>query len=58
MVASHKHDLRAAVRYGRRTGFIERPHEYGCNKNPDLAPEPEFTCNTEYFLDLAQQLGV
>ena len=58
MVASHKHDLRSAARYGLKTAFIKRPHEYGRNRNPDLAPEPEFTVNAESFLDLADQLGV
>ena len=58
MVASHKHDLRAAAKYGLKTAFIKRPHELGRNNNPDLASEPEFTCNAENFLDLADQLGV
>ena len=58
MVASHKHDLRSAASNGLRTAFIKRPHEYGRNNNPDLAPEPEFTINAEDFVDLAGQLGV
>jgi 2-haloacid dehalogenase len=57
MVASHKHDLRAAARYGLKTAFIKRPHEYGRNKNPDLEPEAEFTVNADSFLDLADQLS-
>jgi len=57
MVASHKHDLRSAAKYGLKTAFIKRPHEYGRNKNPDLASEAEFTYNAESFLDLAEQLG-
>lgn len=57
MVASHKHDLRAAASHGLKTAFIKRPHEYGRNNNPDLASEPEFTANAESFLDLADQLG-
>ena len=56
MVASHKHDLRAAARHGLKTAFIKRPHELGRNNNPDLASEPEFTFNAESFLDLADQL--
>jgi 2-haloacid dehalogenase len=58
MVASHKHDLRAAATHGLKTAFIKRPHELGRNNNPDLAEEPEFTYNAEDFLDLADQLGV
>ena len=57
MVASHKHDLRAAAKYGLKTAFIKRPHEYGRSSNPDLAPETEFTINADDFLDLASQLG-
>jgi 2-haloacid dehalogenase len=57
MVASHKHDLRAAAQNGLKTAFIKRPHEQGRNKNPDLASEPDFTYNAENILDLADQLG-
>ena len=57
MVASHKHDLRAAAKHGLKTAFIKRPHELGRNNNPDLASEPEFTINAESFFDLAEQLG-
>ena len=57
MVASHKHDLRAAAQNGLKTAFIKRPHEYGRNKNPDLEPEADFTMNAESFVDLADQLG-
>lgn len=57
MVASHKHDLRAAAQHGLKTAFVRRPHEYGRNNNPDLAHEPEFTYNADDFLDLAAQLG-
>src|SRR5688500_9387376 len=56
MVASHKHDLRAAAQHGLKTAFIKRPHEYGRNNNPDLGSEPEFTFNANDFLDLADQL--
>jgi 2-haloacid dehalogenase len=57
MVASHKHDLRAAAQHGLKTAFVKRPHEYGRNNNPDLTPEAEFTYNVEDFGDLATQLG-
>jgi 2-haloacid dehalogenase len=58
MVASHKHDLRAAAQYGLKTAFIKRPHEQGRNKNPDVAPEPAFTYNAESIVDLADQMGI
>jgi 2-haloacid dehalogenase len=57
MVASHKHDLRAAAQCGLKTAFVKRPHEYGRNNNPDLTSEADFTINAESFLDLADQLG-
>ncbi len=57
MVASHKHDLRAAASHGLKAAFIKRPHEYGRNNNPDLESEPDFTVNAENFIDLADQLG-
>ena len=57
LVASHKHDLRAAAKCGLKTAFIKRPHELGRNNNPDLGSEAEFTYNAESFLDLADQLG-
>ena len=57
MVASHKHDLRAAAQCRLKTAFIKRPHEYGRNNNPDLASEAEFTVNAESFLDLAERIG-
>jgi len=57
MVASHKHDLRAAAQCRLNTAFIKRPHEYGRNNNPDLGSEAEFTVNAESFLDLAERLG-
>jgi 2-haloacid dehalogenase len=56
MVASHKHDLRAAAMHGLKTAFIKRPHELGRNNNPDLESEAEFTLNAESFIDLADQL--
>ena len=56
MVASHKHDLRAAATHGLKTAFIKRPHELGRNNNPDLGSEAEFTVNAEGFIDLADQL--
>ena len=57
MVASHKHDLRAAAKHGLKTAFVQRPHEYGRNNNPHIAREPEFTIHAESFNHLAEQLG-
>jgi 2-haloacid dehalogenase len=57
MVAAHKHDLYAAQKYGLKTAFVRRPHEYGRNSNKDLADEPAFTVNADDMLDLAVKLG-
>jgi 2-haloacid dehalogenase len=57
MVAAHKPDLRAAAQCGLKTAFVKRPLEHGRGGTPDIAPEPDFTVNTESFLDLADQLG-
>ena len=57
MVASHKHDLRAAKKHGLKTAFIQRPHEFGKNNNPHIAREPEFTMHAANFSDLADQVG-
>jgi 2-haloacid dehalogenase len=56
MVAAHKHDLRAAATCGLKTAFVRRPHEYGRNKETDLADDPAFTVNADDFNDLAGQL--
>jgi 2-haloacid dehalogenase len=57
MVAAHKHDLDAAMKYGLKTAFIKRPHEHGRNSGTDLASEARYTYNADSFLDLADQLG-
>jgi 2-haloacid dehalogenase len=57
MVAAHKHDLRSAAQCGLKTAFVRRPHEFGRNKNADLADEPAFSVNADSFSDLADQLG-
>ena len=57
MVAAHKHDLFAAQKYGLKTAFVRRPHEYGRNSNRDLADEPAFTINADDMVDLAAKLG-
>lgn len=57
MVAAHKHDLDAAMKYGLKTAFVKRPHEHGRNSGTDLASESRYTYNADSFLDLADQLG-
>ncbi len=57
LVAAHKDDLRAANRCGLRTAFVRRPKEQGPAVKPDLAADRAFDCNSDDFLDLADQLG-
>lgn len=57
MVAAHNPDLRAAAKCRLKTAFVKRPLEHRRGATHDLAPEPEFTGNTESFLELADQRG-
>jgi 2-haloacid dehalogenase len=59
MCAAHVGDLQAARSYGRRTGFIYRPNEYGDGPVgvPDKAQPGEFDVVSTSIIDLAQQMG-
>jgi len=57
MVAAHGDDLRAARRAGLRTGFIERPNEYGPNRQADRAAPGDFDVVSSDMLDLASKMG-
>ena len=57
MVAAHKSDLDAAAGAGLRTGFVQRPREFGDPAKKDVKPERRFDVNAADFLDLARQLG-
>ena len=57
MVAAHKSDLDAAAGAGLRTGFVQRPREFGDPGKKDVKPERRFDVNAADFLDLARQLG-
>jgi 2-haloacid dehalogenase len=57
MVAAHLGDLRAAKPLGLRTAFVVRPHEYGPDRKPDLAPDSSADVSAKDFEDLAAQLG-
>lgn len=57
MVAAHQSDLNAAHALGLQTAYIERPREYGPNRdNPDR-PAATNTCFATSLTDLATQLG-
>ncbi len=57
MVAAHQGDLRAARAVGLRTAFVPRPHEFGPERTPDPAPDPDFDVVAPDFVDLARQMG-
>ncbi|KAA0111143.1 haloacid dehalogenase type II [Mycolicibacterium sp. P1-5] len=56
LVATHPSDLRAARDAGLRTGYVERPMEYGAGiKQVRIEPD-EFDVTATDFLDLAEKL--
>jgi len=59
MCAAHASDLQAARRSGLRTGFIDRPNEYGNGPAgvPDKAKPGDFEVVSVSIVDLAQQMG-
>jgi len=58
MCAAHASDLRAARSCGLRTGFIDRPDEYGDGPGvPDKAEPGDFDVVSNSIIDLAQQMG-
>lgn len=57
MVACHKYDLKAARAFGMRTAFVARPHEFGPDAKPDIAPENWFDVHVDSFTALADALG-
>jgi 2-haloacid dehalogenase len=58
MCAAHAGDLIAARGFGLRTGFIERPHEFGATGKPDRAMQGDFDVVSTGMLDLGSKLGV
>jgi 2-haloacid dehalogenase len=57
MVAAHVDDLRAARGAGLRTGFIERPNEFGPARRADQAGPGDFDVVSRDLLDLASKMG-
>jgi len=58
MAAAHNGDLRAARKFGLRTAFIARPHEYGPAQTHDLAPQADWDFVASTVENLATQLGL
>lgn len=54
LVAAHKDDLDSAMKYGLKTAFIPRPHEY--SEKTDITFEKKYDFNANSFLDLFDQL--
>ena len=57
MTAAHRQDLAAARSFGLRTGFIQRPNEYGPTRHADTAKPGDFDVVASDMLDLASKMG-
>lgn len=57
LVATHKADLRGAMRCGLATAYVERPLEEGPGVTREESRDPAFTIHATGFDDLADQLG-
>lgn len=57
LVATHKADLRGALRCGLATAYVERPLEEGPGVRREESRDPAFTLHARDFNDLADQLG-
>jgi 2-haloacid dehalogenase len=57
MVAAHRDDLNAARKYGLKTAYIERPHEFGSAHPKDVSPDPDNTFHARNIVELAALLG-
>ena len=57
LVATHKADLRGALRCGLATAYVERPREEGPSVQREESRDPAFTLHATDFNDLADQLG-
>ena len=57
LAAAHHDDLAAARTCGLRTGYIERPFEFGPSKPKDVSPQPDNTLHARDIGALADLLG-
>ncbi len=57
LAAAHHDDLAAARVCGLRTGYIERPLEFGAKRPKDVSPEPENNLHARDIGHLADLLG-
>jgi 2-haloacid dehalogenase len=58
MTAAHRGDLDAARSFGLRTGFVQRPNEYGPTRRGDTAKQGDFDVVASDMLDLASKMTV
>jgi 2-haloacid dehalogenase len=57
LAAAHHDDLAAARTCGLRTGYIERPLEFGPSQPKDVSPQPDNTLHARDIGTLADLLG-
>jgi 2-haloacid dehalogenase len=57
LAAAHHDDLAAARACGLKTGYIERPHEFGRAKPKDVSPQPDNSLHARDINELADLLG-
>ncbi|MDM0030723.1 haloacid dehalogenase type II [Variovorax sp. J22P271] len=57
LAAAHHDDLAAARACGLRTGYIERPQEFGPGRPKDVSPQPDNTLHARDIGALADLLG-
>jgi 2-haloacid dehalogenase len=57
LAAAHHDDLAAARACGLRTGYIERPREFGPTRPKDVSPHPDNTLHARHIGALAGLLG-
>ncbi|RYF55520.1 MAG: haloacid dehalogenase type II [Comamonadaceae bacterium] len=57
LAAAHHDDLAAARTCGLKTGYIERPHEFGASRPKDVSPAAMNTLHARDIVALAERLG-
>ncbi|RZL64695.1 MAG: haloacid dehalogenase type II [Variovorax sp.] len=57
LAAAHHDDLAAARACGLKTGYIERPNEFGAARPKDVSPVADNTLHARDIVALAEQLG-
>ena len=58
LCAAHNDDLAAAAGQGMRTGYINRPYEYGADQSKDFQADSDWDIVTDHIGGIADALGV